>query len=162
MTLLPSADEYISGYEGDDELSGNSGNDIIDGGIGSDRILFGLGDGQDTILQNDTEAASTYTDVLAFEPDVSYDELWFSRSGDDLNINVEGTDDQVTIAGWYNSASQQLDHFESGSLVLVNQQVEQLVTAMATYDVPSGAGNVIPQQVKDDLQPVLASSWQAA
>ncbi len=32
---------------------------------------------------------------------------------------------------------------------------------MAPYSVPSGAGNVIPQDVKDALQPVLADTWQA-
>jgi hypothetical protein len=32
---------------------------------------------------------------------------------------------------------------------------------MAAYDVPSGVGNVIPQDVKDNLQPVLAENWQA-
>ncbi len=155
-----SADEFISGYQGNDELSGGAGNDVIDGGSGNDRILFGLGDGQDIIVQNDTDTAAAYNDVLAFESDVSYDDLWFSRSGDNLRINVAGTDDQVTIAGWYNSDSQKLDQFESDSLVLIDQQVEQLVSAMASYDVPSGAGNVIPQSVKDDLQPVLAASWQ--
>jgi hypothetical protein len=40
--------------------------------------------------------------------------------------------------------------------------VNQLVMAMASYDVPSGFGNVIPQDVSDALQPVLAESWQAS
>ena len=46
-------------------------------------------------------------------------------------------------------------------MVLMNNQIDQLVSAMAAYDVPMGAGNVIPQDVKDNLQPVLANSWTA-
>jgi hypothetical protein len=43
---------------------------------------------------------------------------------------------------------------------LLNNQVDQLVSAMATFDVPSGSGNVIPQEVRDELQPVIAAAWQ--
>lgn len=156
-----SANEYLSGLAGDDILSGGEGNDLIEGGDGNDRIKFGLNDGQDQIIQNDTNAAETYNDVIAFENDISYDELWFSRSDNDLQINVEGTDDQITISNWYDGTEHQLDQFESGSMVLMNNQIDQLVSAMAAYDVPMGAGNVIPQDVKDNLQPVLANSWTA-
>jgi hypothetical protein len=33
---------------------------------------------------------------------------------------------------------------------------------MAVYDVPSGAGNIVPQDIKDQLQTVIAETWQAA
>ncbi|AUZ84679.1 calcium-binding protein [Methylophaga nitratireducenticrescens] len=153
------ANEYISGLAGDDVLSGGAGNDVLDGGEGNDRIEFGLNDGQDQIIQNDTNSTSTFNDVIAFDTDISYEELWFSRSGDDLQINIEGTDDQITVTDWYDDAAHQLDQFESGSMVLMNNQIDQLVSAMAAYDVPMGSGNVIPQDVKDNLQPVLANSW---
>ncbi|SFK75742.1 calcium-binding protein [Methylophaga sulfidovorans] len=156
-----SANEYLSGLAGDDILSGGAGNDLIEGGDGNDSIKFGLNDGQDQIIQNDTNAAETYNDVIAFENDISYDALWFSRSDNDLQINVEGTDDQITISNWYDGTEHQLDQSESGSMVLMNNQIDQLVSAMAAYDVPMGAGNVIPQDVKDNLQPVLANSWTA-
>jgi len=45
-------------------------------------------------------------------------------------------------------------------LILQQDQVVQLVNAMAVFDVPSGVGAVVPQDVKDQLTPVLASSWQ--
>lgn len=156
------ANEYISGYAGDDIISGGAGNDVLDGGDGNDRFLFGRNDGQDTILQNDTNPAGTYNDVIAFNTDISYEELWFSRNGNDLQINIEGTDDQITVTNWYDDTAHQLDQFESGSMVLMNNQIDQLVSAMAAYDVPMGSGNVIPQDVKDNLQPVLANSWAAA
>ncbi|AFJ03706.1 Alkaline phosphatase [Methylophaga frappieri] len=153
------ANDMISGYGGDDLISGGLGNDTLDGGGGNDRFLFGLGDGDDTIIQQDANTANLFEDVLAFDSGITHDELWFSRQGDDLQINIEGTDDQVTITDWYSSSDNQLDKFETDSMGLMNQQLDQLVSAMANYDVPKGAGNFIPQDVKDNLQPVLASSW---
>ncbi len=94
--------------------------------------------------------------------DVNYDQLWFNRNGDNLQVIVEGQDDIVTITNWYSSTSNQIERIEVGDSVLLNTQVEQLVSAMAAYDVPSGVGNVIPQDTKDALQPVLAQTWQAA
>ena len=86
--------------------------------------------------------------------------MWFSRSGNNLQITVAGTDDQVSISNWYSNGYYQLDTIEAGDSVLLNNQVEQLVSAMAAYAVPSGAGNVVPQEVQDALQPVITASWQ--
>ena len=169
-------DDYVYGDAGDDVLNGGGGRDYLYGGTGNDTLrggagtgdylsgdagndtyLFGLGDGADTVYNYDTNAASV--DTARFE-DVSVEELWFSRNGSNLQITVAGTDDQVTINNWYSNANYQLDRIEVGASVLLSSQVEQLVSAMASHSVPSGVGNVIPQEVKDGLQPVLAETWQ--
>ncbi len=152
-----SGDDTLIGSNRDDQLSGGAGNDALNGGTGNDRYFFNLGDGQDVITENDSSAD---TDVLDFGDNVSFEELWLSRSNDDLLINIAGSDDQVTINHWYTNMDSQLDEIEAGDSVLLNSRVEQLVTAMASYNVPSGVGNVIPQDTKDALQPLLASSWE--
>jgi trimeric autotransporter adhesin len=48
-----------------------------------------------------------------------------------------------------------------GDLVMLNNQIDQLVAAMATFNVPAGVGSVIPQDVQDGFQPILAENWQA-
>ena len=68
----------------------------------------------------------------------------------------------MTFDNWYASDAQQVDRIEADGLVLLNAQVEQLVSAMAAYNPPVGAGSVIPQDVKDSLQPTLANVWQVA
>jgi hypothetical protein len=106
-----------------------------------------------------------YTSVSSIDTarfdDGNYEDLWFSRDGNDLTITRAGTDDQVTIAQWYAAPAYEVDRIEAAGSVLLNNQVDQLVAAMAAYDVPAGVGNVIPQDVKDNLQPVLAENWQA-
>lgn len=42
--------------------------------------------------------------------------------------------------------------------VLRNNQVAQLVTAMAGYSIPMGESNDISQATKDALQPILAQA----
>ncbi len=151
--------DRLYGYNGDDTLRGGAGNDSLDGGAGSDTYEFGAGFGADTINNYDTRADSV--DVAQFD-DVSIEDLWFSRSGNNLQITVAGTDDQVTVNNWYSNTNYQLDSIEAGASELLNNQVEQLVSAMASYSVPSGAGSVVPQDVKDELQSVIAAAWQTA
>ncbi len=50
--------DNLYGGDGDDTFSGGSGDDYLEGGEGADTYLFNLGDGQDTINNNETTAAS--------------------------------------------------------------------------------------------------------
>ena len=150
--------DTLYGSASDDTINGLGGNDRLYGAAGSDdTYLFGAGDGNTRVNNYDANAASV--DTTQFE-DVTIEDLWFSRSGNDLQITVSGTDDQVAISNWYSNSNYQVDRLETGSSVLLNSQVEQLVSAMASYSVPSGAGNGIPQDVKDELQPILVDTWQ--
>ena len=147
----------LSGGTGNDVLRGGAGNDTLDGGDGSDTYQFGTGDGQDAINNNDTGPSNV--DALSFL-DATRDNLWFSRSGNNLVVTVAGTTDQVTINNWYGSSSYQLDKFNTSGYVLQNSMVDQLVNAMSAYAVPYGAGNTIPPDEQAALAPVLAATWQ--
>jgi Ca2+-binding RTX toxin-like protein len=150
------SDNQIDGSSGDDTLVSGAGNDTLTGGAGNDTYVFKRGFGQDSVINAD---ASSSVDVAQFN-DVDYSALWLSRSANDLQINIEGSDDQVSIDNWYAGASNQLDEIRVGNAVLQNNQVDQLVSAMASFDVPNGVGSVIAANVKEDLQPVLAAAWQ--
>ena len=160
--------DTLTGGDGKDALYGESGNDTLIGGKGDDRLEGGSGSdmyvihrdsGVDTIYNHDSKAAST--DIARFD-DVSYEDLWLRRSGNNLQIIVAGTDGSVTISDWYNNKHYQLDSIQAGQMALINNQVDLLVSAMATFGAPSGAGNVIPEDVKEELQPILAEAWQTA
>lgn len=151
------SDNEVVGTAADDILVSGAGNDTLSGAEGNDTYVFKSGFGQDTVVNED--AAST-ADIAHFS-DVNYQDLWLSRNGDDLQINVAGTNDQVSVEDWYSGADSQLDEIRVNNAVLLNNQVDQLVSAMASFEVPNGVGNVIQQNVKDDLQSVLASTWQA-
>ncbi|MEW8030127.1 MAG: calcium-binding protein [Candidatus Thiodiazotropha sp.] len=157
-TYLAGSDaDFIDGGAGDDLINGGVGNDYLIGGYGSDTYLVGAASGQDII--NNYDADNPGTDTLRFGS-ATIEDLWFNRTGNDLIITQAGTDDQVTVAHWYNAPANEVERIEAAGSVLLNNQVDQLVAAMAAHDVPAGVGNVVPQDVKDSLQPVLAENWQ--
>ena len=157
--------DTLFGQEGKDKLIGGNGNDLLEGGGGNDILIgskgndtytFSAGFGSDKVNNNDSVLSSF--DIAQFN-DVSFEDLWFSKKNNHLDVTIAGTTDKVRFKNWYKNESDEIDQFEVGDSILLNNQVDQLVSAMAAYNVPSGAGNVIPQDTKDALQPILASSW---
>ncbi len=151
--------DVITGSFGDDTLISSARDEQLSGGAGNDTYVFDTNSGADTIINDDVSPASM--DIAQFN-DVSFENLWFSRDGDNLQITQAGTDNQVTVSNWYDGAENQLDSINTETSALLNNQVDQLVSAMAAYDIPLGVGNVIPQDARDQLQTVLAETWQSA
>ncbi len=51
---------------------------------------------------------------------------------------------------------------EAVATARLNLQVDQLVSAIATYDASAGVGDILPQDVRDQPPTIIAESWQAA
>ena len=151
--------DHITGSGGDDVIIGGAGNDTLSGGAGSDTYVFGAGHGRDVIYNADSNPASR--DVLQLL-DADYDQVWLSRKNKHLVVNLAGTAERVMIKNWYDAPQDQLDAIYAGDFVLLRGEVDQLVSAMATFDVPEGVGVTIPEQARIELEPVLASVWQLA
>ena len=67
-----------------------------------------------------------------------------------------GNDDQVTIKNWFSTEDDQLDAIYADDHVLLRNQVDLLVNAMAAYDVSEGVDAIVPQ----DIRTVLTTVWQ--
>ncbi|QTS89068.1 calcium-binding protein [Ectopseudomonas khazarica] len=146
------------GDGGDDLLDGGSDNDYLLGGAGSDTYVFALGDGQD-VINNLSNTPDVDTDVLSIEGIVRED-LWLSRSGSDLVIDVSGSEDSITIQDWYANPAQQLDLIQAGGSSLYANQVDGLVNAMAAFGAPAGGEIELTQTQRDQLNAVIAANWQ--
>ena len=153
--------DTLKGQNGSDSLYGNGGDDLLIGGKGNDHYFIDYGDGHDTI-NNTSNNFSTETDVIRFGDRIDYDELWFTKSGDHLLIDVVGSNDQVKVRNWYKADKFQVDEVQVAGATLHLNDVEQLVNAMAAFDVPDGVGAVIPDDTRQQLEPTLTSVWQAA
>ncbi|MCV4340599.1 hypothetical protein OH707_05515 [Pseudomonas capsici] len=157
--ILGSSDaDLIDGGAGNDFLRGNAGNDYLIGGGGNDTYAFARGDGQDVInnLSNTPEADN---DVLSIEG-ASRDNLWLSRQGNSLVIDLRGAQDSVTVQDWYVDSSQHLDAIQAGGSTLYASQVENLVSAMAAFGAPEGGEINLSQVQRDQLNAVIAANWQ--
>lgn len=139
-------------------INGTSGNDILVGGIGPDTLV-GKG-GNDTyrfdaiqtseIVVNGSEASTGPLGTLQFTAS-NPDQLWFEREGNDLTIDVLGTERKVTVQNWYGPPQAQLGSIQANNLVLENNRVDALVQAMAEFASAHGGGAFNPATVASNI-----------
>ncbi|MDE1464081.1 calcium-binding protein [Spartinivicinus poritis] len=140
-------------------LSNSPKSETFTGQTGNDTYQFTAGDGQDTI-NNTTPTPDTDNDVLKLSG-ITKDKLWFKKEGDNLAVDVLGSDDQITISDWFAEESAQLDAIETESFVLSRAKVDSLVQAMAAFnDYETADGNMVAE-VHTSLTPTLTAAWQA-
>jgi Ca2+-binding RTX toxin-like protein len=126
------------------------------GGTGNNTYQFGAQSGQATIVVN----GNTGTNELDFGSGIADTNLWFKQSGNDLQIDLIGTNPQVTISGWYAGSANQLQEITAQGLRLDNQ-IGQLVQAMAAYST-SNPGFDPTQATQMPADPVLQGAIAAA
>ena len=93
--------DTITGTFRSDTLDGGAGNDVLQGGDGGDIYIFGRGYGQDQIIEGLTNANLSEDDELRFGPNITLQDLGFTRTGNDLVITIIGTTDTLTITNQF-------------------------------------------------------------
>ena len=142
----------------DDTLSGGAGDDTLAGGLGDDVYRFGRGDGRDRIVENDSDVGN---DRLVFESGIDAHQLWFSKSGSDLEVQVVGTADKVTIAGWYSGDEHHMDSIETADgTVLLDSMVDGLVQAMAGFAPPTAGTMSIDPDLYPSVEHAITAAWR--
>jgi Ca2+-binding RTX toxin-like protein len=133
--------------------------DLVSLLAGNDTYVFNRGDGQDTVYDYDTTAGNT--DVAQFGAGIAADQLWFRHVGSNLEIDVIGTSDSVTISNWYSGTGYQVEQIKAGDgLTLLSSQVDALVQAMAQFAPPAAGQMTLPTNYQTALNPVLAANWK--
>lgn len=135
---------------------GAGGNDFISGTQYDDTYLFRRGDGADTVREAGSGAKG---DTLVFEDDISSSQLWFSQIGQDLRIDVIGTQDRVTVSNWFAGASNQIELIKAGGSSLSHNNVSSLVQAMAAFAPPVSGETTLSASYQQQLSPTLAAAW---
>jgi Ca2+-binding RTX toxin-like protein len=150
--------DVLEGQGGNDTLDGGAGNDTLVGGAGNDTYVFGRGYGHDTIVQTGRMPADV--EYVRFLETVGPDNLWFSRSANDLDVRILGSNDRLTVRDWFSDSSKQVTAFQtSAGEALIASKVNQLIDAMAAFAPPSSSSSSLPANYQAALQPVLAASW---
>jgi hypothetical protein len=118
---------------------------------------FGRGSGDEQIILGFGAHAD-----LDFGSGVATNQLWLTQSGGNLRIDIMGTHDQVTIAGWYTNPASQLQEIATADGSMLDTQLQKLVGAMASYSAahPSFNPTTATQAPSDPtLQAALAAAW---
>ena len=151
--------DTLVGSGGDDLLRGGAGDDVLEGGDGADTFVFGTGDQADVILDAESSDHIQITDGL------DTDDLWFLKDGDDLVIQLLGSQDNLTVSDWFDgTGSHRVNNIELGSgASLDGANVQALVDAMSVF----GVGDVIADTIDrsseafSNVQTVIAANWQS-
>jgi Ca2+-binding RTX toxin-like protein len=170
-----SGDDTLSGLAGNDSLNGGAGNDSLTGGLGADTLqggvgndtlvgdkgndtyLFGRGDGRDLIVDKDSTLFNA--DLLKFSGATSK-QLWFTRSGNNLDVAIIGTPDKVSIQDWFVSSANRVEKFTAGDgKSLSAARVSALVSAMSSFTNQAMAGTDLGSNVPATVTKLIASSW---
>ncbi|MBL0943036.1 MAG: hypothetical protein IBJ04_01735 [Hydrogenophaga sp.] len=165
------SNDVLDGGEGDDVLNANGnqgtthiggqGNDTLNGSFMADTYVFNRSDGADTINDNGYPSMdAAYKDRLLFGEGITEEDLWFSRTGNDLRIQVIGDDGQVQIKDWYSNPGCRLEELQlSEGQRLLYAKVDQMVQAMAAWSPPPPAQTAFTPEQQSALAPVIAASW---
>lgn len=98
---------------------------------------------------------------MVFGPGINADQLWFKRSGSNLEIDVIGTNDKTTIFNWYGGSAYYVDQFRSGDgRTLYDAQVDALVAEMAAVTAPVAGQIMLSGQMNESLSSIIAYTWQ--
>ncbi|GKS84254.1 putative Ig domain-containing protein [Acidovorax sp. SUPP1855] len=149
----------LTGGAGADYLDGAAGADTLVGGLGNDTYWLGRGYGLDTIQENDSTSGNQ--DIAKFANDISSRQLWFRKSGNNLEVSVIGTNDKFMVTDWYSGTKNQVERFDAGDgKSLTNSQVQNLVQAMASFSPPAAGQTTLPANYQSGLESVLAANWK--
>ncbi|MEK9498391.1 S8 family serine peptidase [Photorhabdus sp. P32] len=130
---------------------GDGNNNIVTSGTMS-TVEVGHGD-------NDLEFSGRMGN-LVFGKDISPERLWFQHEGQDLQISVIGSKQEVTLHNWYASHPERPGSIMAGDgHRLMDRDVENLVQAMAAFAPPAPATAMLGDVEQQRLQPVLAANW---
>ncbi len=102
-------------------------------------------------------------DRIIFEDGISAEQLWFTRNGNDLLLEVLGTDDSVTVADWYGgdlSAKIDAIALQDGS-ELAGYEIEKIVSLMAAIDKPEDSGTATETLANAGLTDDVEELWVA-
>jgi hypothetical protein len=147
LTLADLRERYplrISGGEGDDALYGDAGNNVLEGNGGNDRLEGGA-------------------DRVEFGEGVTAEQLWFKREGDALEVFLIGTDDRISLEGWFAREAQRVEESRTeDGRELSAEDVTTLLAAMADYPQPAEAPLFLdyPEERLTELLEIIGSIWE--
>ncbi|HEX8366910.1 MAG TPA: Ig-like domain-containing protein [Allosphingosinicella sp.] len=136
--------DTLYGGGGDDSLTGGAGGDTMAGGAGADVYKFDANSGADTITDSEGRNRILFTGV-------GRDQLWLTKSGNDLHIRVLGGSSHVTVLGYFAGAASAIRDIAVGTdSIFLNQaaigsDANSLVSRMSSVvPIPASAADVPP------------------
>lgn len=114
-------DDELIGRGGNDTLYGDAGNDFLYDDYGNDVYYFQRGGGQDTVVD------FSGSDKVYFDSSISAVDISMNRSGNNLVLELVGTNDTLTIQDYMRSSEYIIEDFifSDGSTLPSTQAIQE-------------------------------------
>jgi Ca2+-binding RTX toxin-like protein len=100
-------DDLLIGTNLSDRFTGGAGSDVLKGGEGDDTYLFGHGAGQDHVSE-----FTGSLDAVRMAADILPSDVTVTRNGRDLVFSLNGTQDRLTVTGWFLAQPLQIEQVQ--------------------------------------------------
>ena len=159
-------DDHLEGNWGNDQLLGGDGADVLVGGDGNDTLAGGTGmdwlqgdAGDDVYLFDSASGSDTIADgaginSIVFDSSVSFDDIWLTRSGNNLRIGVIGGDATITVSNYFDATNpSRVRTISTATHSLFLDYASPLIGAMGAVSV------VTPDSMPATVTAELAPYW---
>ena len=84
-------------------------------------------------------------------------QVWLERVGNNLRLTLYETGDRLTAQNWHSGATYRVRGFDLGNgKALLENQVDNLVSAMAAFSPPAAGQTSLPANYQETLNSVIA------
>ncbi len=103
------------------------------------------------------------SDTITFASGINYNQLWFNKSGNDLEISVIGQNEALTLTNWYSSSANHIGQAVSGDgYSITDTGIQAMVQAMASLTPPFSGQTTLPAATANAVASALAANWHHA
>jgi hypothetical protein len=153
----------FTGGAGADILTAGKGADTLTGNGGADTYVYGVGDGVTTVI-NSTSLGTVAHGQITFISPLTDANLWFIKSGNNLQIDLLGSKSVLSVAAWFGTnKTAATAEITAGGLKL-DSQLATLVTAMGSYQTANPGFNpqtATAMPANAALHAAIASAWHS-
>ncbi|WP_269326187.1 putative Ig domain-containing protein [Chromobacterium piscinae] len=168
---LGNGNNTVVAQQGSNTITLGNGRNTITTESTASSVTLQLGDGNNAVSMagfyntvnlgkgNNTLDYITGGGTLNFNASATADHLWFKRMGQNLEIDVVGSAEQVTLLHWFDSGRSGVSIRSGDNRSLGFNSVDKLVQAMAALAPPPATVTSLPADYLKTLAPALSSSW---
>ena len=156
--------DFLSGGAGNDSLNGDAGDDVLYGGLGDDKLYggngddtyyFNNGDGQDTISDN-----GSGNDTIILGEGICAQDIKFSKVGNNLQIDLIDSDDQIIIKNHFVGEGNQIETFRTDDGLSIDYtKIELMIQAMASFEDNTGMMWEEAIEAKNETANDIVNQW---
>ncbi|UTH76762.1 putative Ig domain-containing protein [Chromobacterium sp. IIBBL 290-4] len=168
---LGNGNNMVVAQQGSNTIKLGNGRNTITTDSAASSVTLLLGDGDNAVSMagfyntvnlgkgNNTLDYITGGGSLNFNTSATADHLWFKRVGQNLEIDVVGSAEQVTLLHWFDPGRSGVSIRSGDNRSLGFNSVDKLVQAMAALAPLPATATSLPVDYLKTLAPTLASSW---